>query len=96
MRTFFVFIICDRLPRVLIFSDSFLHLDTGNTHRHPSRDRLATLLMIVITQSAYVNRFLFRCSSFCGGLYCEHSARKMRYRKGIRIFAAPWRIRRTH
>ena len=31
MRTFFVFIICDRLPRVLIFSDSFLHLDTGNT-----------------------------------------------------------------
>ena len=80
MRTFFVFIICDRLPRVLIFSDSFLHLDTGNTHRHPSRDRLAALLMIVITQSADVNRFLFRCSSFCGGLYCEHSAQKMRYR----------------
>ena len=49
MRTFFVFIICDRLPRVLIFSDSFLHLDTGNTLRHPSRDRPAVLLMIVIT-----------------------------------------------
>ena len=49
MRTFFLFIICDRLPRVLIFSDSFLHLDTGNTLRHPSRDRPAVLLMIVIT-----------------------------------------------
>ena len=92
MRTFFVFIICDRLPRVLIFSDSFLHLDTGNTRRHPSRDRLAALLMIVIMQSAVVNRFLSRCSSFCGGLYCEHSALEMRYPKGIRIFVAQWRV----
>ena len=57
MRTFFVFIICDRLPRVLIFSDSFLHLDTGNTRRHPSRDRPTVLYMIVNTESGYVNSF---------------------------------------
>ena len=75
MRTF-LFFICDRLPRVLIFSDSFLHLDTDNTLRHPSRDRLAVLLMIVITLRADVNRFLTHCSSFCGGLYCEHNAWK--------------------
>ena len=36
MRTFsFLLFICDRLPRVLIYSDLFLHLDTGNTLAAP-------------------------------------------------------------
>ena len=34
-----------------------MHLDTNNTLRHPSRDRIAVLNLIVIRERAVVNRF---------------------------------------